>query len=98
MNIKNLSLISSISACLLIPVLTHAGSYEEAALEAKAALDNAKAMNYEWRDSRKLLEKADKLNKEGKTDKAMNLLAEAKQQGEMAVVQAKQQSTVSGPR
>jgi len=98
MNIKNLSLITSISACLLSPVLTHAASYEEAALEAKLAIDNAKAVNYEWNNSRKLLKKADKLNKEGKTDKAMNLLAEAKQQGEMAVVQAKLQSTVSGPR
>jgi hypothetical protein len=98
MNIKNLSLISSISACLLLPVLAHAGSYEEAALEAKAALDNAKAMNYEWNNSRKLLQTADKLNKEGKTDQAMNVLAEAKHQGDMAVVQAKLQATVNGPR
>ncbi len=97
MKIKNLSLIAAISACMLSPVLVQAGTYEQAVLDATASIDNAKKLNYEWRDSRKLLKKAEKLNKEGKTDKALNLLAEAKKQGEMAVLQAKLQSSVSGP-
>ena len=97
MKIKNLGLIAAVSACLLSPVLVQAGSYEQAVLDAKASIDNAKALNYEWRDSRKLLEKADQLNKEGKSDEALKLLAEAKKQGDMAVIQAKLQSSVSGP-
>ncbi len=98
MKIIKLSLISLFSASLLSPVLAQASSYDDAVKSAKASLDQANAVNYEWRDSRKLLKKADKLNKEGKTDKAMKLVAEAKQQGEMAAAQASLQSGVSGPR
>lgn len=97
MKLKNLSLITVLSACLMSPALSQAGTYEEAVMDAKASINNAKALNYEWRDSSKLLEKADKLNKEGKSDKAMKLVAEAKKQGDMAVVQAKLQASVSGP-
>jgi hypothetical protein len=97
MKIKNISLISTLSACLFSPVLAQATSYEEAVKEANASINNAKAVNYEWRDSRKLLEKADKLNKEGKSDKAMKLVATAKKQGEMAVAQAELQASVTGP-
>ncbi len=98
MKIKNLSIITIVSACLFAPVLAQAGSsYEEAVTEATASLNNAKAVNYEWRDSRKFLEKADKLYKEGKTDKAMKLVKKAKMQGELAVSQAKLYSSVSGP-
>ena len=97
MKIKNLSVISIITACLFSPVLASADNYENAVKEANASIDNAKAVNYEWRDSRKLLKKADKLNKEGKTDKAMKLVNKAKKQGKLAVAQAEQQSTVSGP-
>jgi hypothetical protein len=97
MKLKNISLITALSACLMSPVLAQAGTYEEAVMDAKASINNAKALNNEWRDSSKLLEKADKLNKEGKSDKAMKLVAEAKKQGDMAVVQAKLQASVSGP-
>ena len=97
MKLKNLSLITALSACLMSPVLAQAGTYEEAVADAKASINNAKALNHEWRDSGKLLEKADKLNKEGKNDEAMKLVAEAKKQGEMAVLQAKLQASVSGP-
>ena len=110
MKLKNLSLITVLSACLMSPALSQAGTYEEAVMDAKASINNAKALNYEWRDSSKLLEKADikftmkatleiadKLNKEGKSDKAMKLVAEAKKQGDMAVVQAKLQASVNGP-
>ncbi|MFV2003980.1 MAG: hypothetical protein ACC650_02190 [Gammaproteobacteria bacterium] len=102
MKIKNLTMIFSkasiISACLFAPVLAQAGSYEDAIKEANISIDKAKAINYEWRDSRKLLKKADKLNKEGQTDKAMNLVKKAKKQGELAVAQAELQSSINGPR
>ncbi len=98
MKIKNLSIISVMSACLFAPVLAQAGNYEEAVKEAEISINNAKAVNYEWRDSRKFLKKADKLYKEGKTDKAMKLVKKAKKQGELAVAQAKLYANVNGPQ
>jgi hypothetical protein len=95
---KKLSLIPIISVCLFIPVLAQADSFEAAVEEAKIEIDKAKAVNYEWRDSRKMLTKAEKLNKEGKNDQAMKLVAQAKKQGEIAVAQAELQSSVNGPR
>ncbi len=97
MKIKNLSVITSICACLFAPVSAQAGDYEDAVKEANMSIDNAKAANYEWRDSRKMLKKADKLNKEGKTDKAIKLVNTAKNQGKLAVAQAEQQASVKGP-
>ena len=85
------------SACLFTPVLSQAGNYENAVQDANSSIDKAKAANYEWRDSRKMLKKADKLNKAGKTDEAMKLVATAQKQGELAVAQAELQSGVSGP-
>jgi len=98
MKIKNLSIISVISACLFAPVMASGSSYDDAVKEANMSINNAKAVNYEWRDSRKFLKKADKLHKEGKTDKAMKLVKKAKMQGEMAVAQAKLYSNVNGPQ
>ena len=69
MKFKKLCLVSITSTFLFTPVLAQAGNYEDAVKEANASLDSAKAVNYEWRDSHKLLEKADKLNKEGKAIK-----------------------------
>ena len=97
MKIKKLSLISILSACLFAPFLSQAGNYDDAVQDANSSLDKAKAVNYEWRDSRKMLKKADKLNQAGKTDEAMKLVATAQKQGELAVAQAELQSGVSGP-
>lgn len=98
MKIKNLSIISVICTCLFAPVLAQAGSYEEAIKQAEISINNAKAANYEWRDSRKFLKKADKLYKEGKVEKAMKLVKKAKMQGELAVAQAKLYSNINGPQ
>jgi hypothetical protein len=98
MKIKNLSLISIFSACLFTPVLGQAGNFEDAVKAANVEIDKAKAVNYEWRDSRKILSQAEKLNQEGKTDEAMKLVAKAKNQGEVAVAQAQLQASVTGPR
>ena len=97
MKITNLSLISILGACLLSPALSQAGDYESAVEDANISIDKAKAANYEWRDSRKMLKQADKLNKAGKTDDAMKLVAKAQNQGELAVAQAELQSGVKGP-
>jgi hypothetical protein len=98
MNTKYLSLISIISACLFAPHISHAGDYDDAAQEANSSINTARSVNYEWRDSRKMLKQADKLNKADKTDEAMRLVAIAQKQGELAIAQAEMQSGVSGPR
>ena len=98
MKITKPGLIAIVSTCLLTPILAQAGSFESAVKEATIEIDKAKAVNYEWRDSRKLLKQAEKLNKEGKTDKAMKLVEQAKMQGQVAVSQAELQSSVNGPR
>jgi hypothetical protein len=98
MKIKKLGLISIAGAFLLTPALAQAGNFETAVKEAKIEIDKAKAANYEWRDSRKMLKTAEQLNKEGKTDKAMKLVEQAKMQGQVAVSQAELQSSVNGPR
>lgn len=98
MKIKTLSIISIVTTCLFAPVLTQANNFDDAVKQAGIELDKAKAANYEWRDSRKLLKKAEKLNAEGKTDKALKLVLKVKQQGQLAVAQAEQQSGTQGPR
>ncbi len=95
---KKISLIAIISACFLTPVLSQAGTFEEAVKQASIEIDKARAVNYEWRDSRKLLKKAEKLNKQGKTEQALKLVAKAKYQGQQAVAQADLQSAITGPR
>ena len=95
---KKINLISILSICLFSPVLAQAGNFETAVKEANVEIDKARAVNYEWRDSRKMLKKAEKLNNEGNTDKAMKLVATAKKQGQIAVAQAEMQSSITGPR
>ena len=98
MKINNFSIISTVGACLFISALAQASSFDEAVNQATIEIDKAKALNHEWRDSRALLENAEKLNKEGKTEQAMQLVAQAKLQGEQAVIQAENQAGVDGPR
>ena len=98
MKIKKLGLISIVSACLFTPLAGHASDFDNAVKQANSEIDKAKAVNYEWRDSRKLLKQAEKLNKEGKTSDAMKLVKKARMQGQIAVAQAELQSSVNGPR
>ena len=98
MNTKHLSLISILSACLFAPVISQASDFAGAVSDANSSIDKARAVNYEWRDSRKILKKADDLNKAGKSDEAMKLVEKAKKQGELAVAQADMQSGTGGPR
>ena len=71
--------------------------YTKAVNEAKAAIQKARAANYEWRDSGKILKKAAKLAKSGDYSKAMKLVLKAKQQGELAYAQSIEQKD-AGPR
>lgn len=97
---KLLAIIGSISILLgtqSCAYMDSQSSSSSAAAEAAAEIDKAKSMGYEWRDSRKILEKAEKALAAGDTEKADKLFAEAKQQGIDAQKQAKAQSSVAGP-
>lgn len=84
-------------ALLMMPIISIAGSdFEQAKKEAIAEIDNAKAAGYEWRDSRKILKKAEQAEKSGNHEKAMKLADTAKKQGITAVAQAQLQKS-AGP-
>ena len=70
---------------------------ESAISDAEVEISKAKAMGNEWRDSKKLLEKADKALEDGDTETASKLAAKAKKQGLDAQAQAKSQMNVAGP-
>lgn len=96
---KTLKSISIITVCLLAPLTpSYAVSFSEAVSAATAEINKASAVNYEWRDSRKLLKKAEALNKKGETEKALALVKKAREQGQLAANQAKLESKVNGPR
>lgn len=62
---------------------------EQLIREATATLDKASSAGGEWRNSRKLLKKARAAAKEGNLNQAVLLASEAKQEGELAYIQAK---------
>lgn len=92
MKLLTLSSTISLLSILALPVTALAGSdFDSAVKEANAEIAKAKAANYEWRDSKKILDKAVDAEKKGDHDKAMKLVAKAKQQGTLAVLQSKAQ-------
>lgn len=75
-----------------------AASGAEAAISAaKAANKGAKSAEYEWRDTGKMIKKAEKLAGEGKTEAASKLAKQAEMQGKAAQMQATSQKS-AGPR
>lgn len=73
------------------------GEYEAVYAAAKQSLSNASAVGYQWRDSGKILKKAEKAAAEGNYEKATELASTAGMQGELAVAQSKEQAN-AGPR
>jgi hypothetical protein len=55
---------------------------------AKAANKKAQAVGYEWRDTGKLLKKAEELANKGETEEAVKLANKAESQATLAVKQA----------
>ncbi len=93
---KLLTIIGSI--CVLLATQSCATMEAQSAATAAASeIDKAKSMGNEWRDSRKILKKAQKALDEGDTETANKLIAKAKKQGIDAQTQAKAQMDVSGP-
>jgi len=67
-------------------------SYNAAVTDAKASIETAAAANYEWRDSGKILKKAEKAAKAGDFETAIKLVNQAKHQGDLALAQSKEQA------
>lgn len=65
-----------------------AEDYQAAVLKADASIASAVKINYEWRDSKKILKKAAKAAKTGDYDKALKLANKAAKQGDLAIIQA----------
>ncbi len=98
MKLRTITTTAALLALLATPVLSMAStSFDQAKKEAVAEIDKAKAAGFEWRDSRKILEKAEKAEKAGDHKKALKLANQAKKQGIDAVAQSKTQ-TIAGPR
>ncbi len=71
--------------------------YNAALADAKKSLTLAKKARFEWRDSGKILRKAQKAAKEGSFGAATRLANKAKRQGDLAIAQSKAQAN-AGPR
>lgn len=70
---------------------------DKAIADAKAAAKAANAEGGEWRDTGKMIKKAEAAAKEGDFDKAVKLADTAKFQGEMGLAQAQSQKGVGNP-
>ena len=81
------------TACASAP--THNLSQANSAIiAANAANGKAKKVNYEWRDTGKLLKKARKAKGKGEFDTAVKLANKAKRQAMNALAQYKEQKNV----
>ena len=71
-----------------------AGPAEDAIADAKAAEKQAASVGGEWRDTGKMIKKAEKLLSEGKTQEALDLARAAEAQGMLGYMQATAQSNM----
>lgn len=69
-----------------------AGAAEDAIADAKEAQKQANSVGGEWRDTKKMIKKAEKLLKEGKAEEAEKLAREAEAQGMLGYMQATSQT------
>ena len=69
-----------------------AGAAEDAIADAKDAQKQAQSVGGQWRDTGKMIEQAEKLLKEGKTEEAEKLAREAEAQGMLGYMQATSQT------
>lgn len=94
-NLKTLLLTASItafSAAYLAPANAGEMNAEAAIAAAKEAQKQANSVGGEWRDTGKMIKKAEKLLKEGKTKEAAKLAQEAEAQGMLGYMQATSQT------
>ena len=92
MKLSKLAVITALCALFAAPVSMAGTDFEKAKKEAIAEIDKAKALGHEWRDSRKMVKKAEKAEKAGDHAKAMKLVNKAREQGLDAQAQARMQA------
>ncbi len=71
-----------------------AGSAEDAIADAKEAQKQADSVGGEWRDTGKMIKKAEELLAAGKADEAEKLARQAEAEGMLGYMQAVSQSTM----
>lgn len=71
--------------------------YDAAVTAAKAEIKKAKSISGEWRDTGKLMKKADKAASKGDFDKAIKLAEKARMQAVIGQEQAASQVNVGNP-
>ncbi|MCG6887172.1 MAG: hypothetical protein LJE74_08185 [Proteobacteria bacterium] len=87
-----------LGACASTPSQTHNKNDAIGAITAaEHQTARAKNVGYEWRDTGKLIKKAQEALKNGQYDEAVKLANEAKQQSTLAIQQQQQQAN-AGPR
>ncbi|MFO7603028.1 MAG: hypothetical protein R6X06_04345 [Gammaproteobacteria bacterium] len=81
------------TACAAGP--THTADQASAAIAAATAANSQAAkVNYEWRDTGKMIKEAEKASKEGKFDDAVKLAKKAERQAKNALAQYEEQKNV----
>ena len=73
-------------------ISVHAGEAEDAIEAAKMAQKKASKVGGEWRDTGKMIKKAEKLLAEGKPKEAIKQARMAEKQGELGYIQATSQN------
>jgi len=94
--IKTLLLATSLalsSGAYLAPATAAGMSAEEAIAAAKDARKQAISVGGEWRDTGKMIKKAEKLLKAGKNDEAAKMAEAAEAQGMLGYMQATSQTS-----
>ena len=90
--LKTLLLAASIAVFSTASVNAGDMSAEAAIAAAKKAQQQANSVGGEWRDTGKMIKKAEKLLKEGKAEEAAKLAKEAEAQGMLGYIQATSQT------
>ena len=81
-----------LATALAFTFSVHAGEAEDAIMAAKAAQKSAKSVGGEWRDTGKMIKKAEALLADGNTEKAIKQARMAEAQGMLGHIQATTQS------
>ena len=88
------TLLASVLAASVSFGATASEDFDAAWAEADAKRQEAAAVGFEWRDTKKTLDAAKKAAEEGDMDKAMQLVAKALEESSDAIAQEKRESTL----
>ncbi len=91
--LNNIMLAASIAlTSAVFSTSTFAGAADDAIAAAKDAQKQAQSVGGQWRDTGKMIKKAEKLLQEGKSEEAEKVAREAEAQGMLGYMQATSQT------